>query len=55
MSGKHGQHQSRVPGKPKRCNNQPGSRACEKTRRNSGMLCRCCTAWQAKQGGRDGQ
>jgi hypothetical protein len=32
------------PGRPKKCDNIPWERACQKTKSNEGMYCRNCTA-----------
>lgn len=32
------------PGKPRNCDNVPGSLACKKTRKNGGMYCKDCSA-----------
>lgn len=35
---------SDFPGRPRKCDNIPGSKACEKMRRNGSFTCRDCRA-----------
>ncbi|MDD5071633.1 MAG: hypothetical protein PHQ42_02770 [Patescibacteria group bacterium] len=44
MKKKNGGHQPKISGRPKRCANIPGSRACQKMRKRGNSLCRECTA-----------
>lgn len=32
----------KFPGKPRKCDNEPGSKACVKASRNGGSLCKGC-------------